>query len=48
MGPKFAIAFSGIETEDTIEFVSKMKQNIENIKIVVGNNKSKKKLEIRN
>ncbi len=47
MGPKFAIAFSGIETEDTIEFVSKMKQNIENIKIVVGNNKSKKKLEAK-
>ncbi len=41
MGPKFAIAFSGAEIEDSIDFITKMKQNIENIKIQVQTNKEK-------
>ena len=27
MGPKFAIAFSGVSIEETVEFVTKIKQN---------------------
>lgn len=41
MGPKFAIAFSGAEMEETIEFVTKIKQNIEGIKLVLKDEKRK-------
>ncbi len=47
MGPKFAIAFSGTEIENTIEFLSNIKQNLENIKIVINNKKGKKITEIQ-
>ncbi len=47
MGPKFAIAFSGTEIENTIEFISNIKQNLENIKIVINNKKGKKITEIQ-
>lgn len=33
MGPKFAIVFSGVEVQETVGFVSKIKQEIENIHI---------------
>lgn len=46
MGPKFAIAFSGAELEETVEFVAKIKQNIENIKIEISNSKTKEKIEV--
>lgn len=46
MGPKFAIAFSGAELEETVEFVAKIKQNIENIKIEISNTKTKEKIEV--
>lgn len=47
MGPKFAIAFSGAEIEETIEFVSKIKQDIELIRIGLTDKKTKKEIEIR-
>ena len=47
MGPKFAIAFSGTEVEDTIDFVSKIKQNIESIGITMTDKKNKTKLEVK-
>ena len=47
MGPKFAIAFSGTEVEDTIDFVSKIKQNIESIGITMTDKKNKTKFEIK-
>ena len=47
MGPKFAIAFSGIEVEETIEFVSKIKQSIENITITLNNKKNKNEIKIQ-
>ena len=46
MGPKFAIAFSGTEIEETIEFVSRIKKNIEQTTIVIEDKKSKNKYEI--
>ena len=46
MGPKFAIAFSGAGVEETIQFVTKIKQNIESIKIVL-NSKDNKKIEVK-
>lgn len=45
MGPKFAIAFSGAEIEETVEFVSKIKNDIENIQIVLENGKNKIQIE---
>lgn len=47
MGPKFAIAFSGIEVEETIEFVSKIKQSIESITITLNNKKNKNETKIQ-
>lgn len=44
MGPKFAIAFSGAGIEETVEFVSKIKNEIENITITV-NNKNKTQIK---
>ena len=46
MGPKFAIAFSGEELEETIEYVSKIKNTIENIKVVLTKN-NKTKVEVQ-
>lgn len=46
MGPKFAIAFSGVEMDETIEFVKTIKQNIEGIKLIVKDKKSKGEKEI--
>jgi len=46
MGPKFAIAFSGVDMSGVQEFVANMKEELENIKISLTNNeetKSKKK-----
>lgn len=45
MGPKFVIAFSGTEIENTVEFIAKIKQNIENIKIVIHSKNNKKTFE---
>lgn len=42
MGPKFAIAFSGADVDGVIDFLSDLKNKIENIQIEVPN-KSKKK-----
>lgn len=39
MGPKFAIVFSGVETNETIEFVTKIKQTLESIRIEGKNKK---------
>ncbi len=39
MGPKFVIVFSGVETNETIEFVAKIKQIIESIRIEGKNKK---------
>jgi len=39
MGPKFVIVFSGIEVEATVEFVAKIKQEIENIQLI-GNSEN--------
>lgn len=41
MGPKFAIVFSGVETNETIEFVTKIKQTLESIRIEGKNKKVK-------
>lgn len=46
MGPKFVIVFSGIGTEETINMVSKIKQSIEDIKIVLTNKKNKKEITV--
>ncbi len=46
MGPKFAIAFSGTEIEETVEFISRIKRSIEEIKIVLEDKKNKNKIEI--
>jgi len=40
MGPKFVIVFSGIDTDSVVEFVQKMKSDIENIKILEEDTKS--------
>ena len=45
MGPKFAIAFSGTEINETIEFVSKIKQSIESIKLVTNKKHGKNPIE---
>lgn len=45
MGPKFAIAFSGAEIEETVNFASKIKNDIENIQIVFENGKNDIKIE---
>jgi GGDEF domain-containing protein len=47
MGPKFAIAFSGIEMEEVENFLKKIKEEIENstIKKELKKNSSKKKIE---
>ena len=45
MGPKFAIVFSGTELNETIDFVSKIKQNIENIKLVTNKKRGKNPIE---
>lgn len=47
MGPKFAIAFSGAELEETIEFVAKIKQTIESIKLELSSKKIKGKIEVK-
>lgn len=47
MGPKFAIVFSGSEIEETVDFISKIKQSIESIGIVLTDKKSKKELEVK-
>ena len=39
MGPKFAIVFSGAEVQETVEFVTKLKQDIESIQVVTKNKK---------
>lgn len=49
MGPKFAIAFSGVDTVGVEEFIKNMKEELENIKIPVETNsktsrKAKKKV----
>lgn len=46
MGPKFAIAFSGLEIETSLETVTKIKQDIENVRIVIKNNKTKEETNI--
>ena len=46
MGPKFAIAFSGVSIEETVEFVTKIKQSIENISVTIESKKDKKKINI--
>ncbi len=46
MGPKFAIAFSGVDIEAVQEFIKNMKEELEKIKILVeykNDNKTKKK-----
>ena len=44
MGPKFAIAFSGIDIEGATDFLVDLKQQIENIQIeLTGNTKGKTK-----
>ena len=44
MGPKFAIAFSGIDVEGATDFLVDLKQDIENIQIeLTGKGKDKKK-----
>ena len=35
MGPKFVIAFSGVEISGVVEFVNDLKEKIENTKIVL-------------
>lgn len=47
MGPKFAIAFSGAQTEETIEFVAKIKQSIESIAVKIKGKKNKEIIEIK-
>ncbi len=47
MGPKFAIAFSGTEIQETVEFVSRIKKNIEDITVVLEDKKSKNKIEVK-
>ncbi len=45
MGPKFAIAFSGIETEGVVDFLKRIKQQIEDLeieKVVLPNEKNTK------
>jgi len=42
MGPKFAIAFSGTEVEETIGFISKIKESIENMGITIQDKKTNK------
>ncbi len=47
MGPKFAIAFSGVDKDGVASFMKEIKQKIENIQIEVEIvNKNKKKIEL--
>lgn len=41
MGPKFAIAFSGVEIESAIELVTKIKNDIENISLIISDKENK-------
>lgn len=47
MGPKFAIALSGTEIEDTTQFVSDIKATIEDIKISLKDKKSEKVINVK-
>ena len=46
MGPKFAIVFSGLEIETAVETVTKIKQDIENVRLVITNKKNKKEIHV--
>lgn len=46
MGPKFAIAFSGLELETAIELVTKIKNEIENISLIISDKKTKEEVYI--
>lgn len=45
MGPKFAIVFSGVETEAVVKFMKQAKQNVEQIKIEVSKAQNEDKKE---
>ena len=47
MGPKFAIAFSGVDIDGVTSFVLDLKNKIENIDIQIGDNKKKIKNILR-
>lgn len=47
MGPKFAIAFSGAEIEETIDFVAKIKQQVENMVVITAKKKNKETIEVK-
>lgn len=46
MGPKFAIAFPGVEISGVEEFVKSIKEEIENIKVEAKSNTQKKKKQV--
>lgn len=43
MGPKFIILFSGIDTDSVVGFIQKLKNDVENIKILANDNNSSKR-----
>lgn len=47
MGPKFAIAFSGAEIKETVEFVAKIKQSIESTSVNLKGDKNKDTIDIK-
>lgn len=46
MGPKFAIAFSGLEIESAIELVAKIKNDIENVCLIISDKITKEETHI--
>lgn len=42
MGPKFAIAFSGVDTDNVTDFIKEIKTDVENVSVVSENKRSKK------
>ena len=38
MGPKFVIVFSGVETDDVVDFINEIKESAENLKISLNEN----------
>lgn len=46
MGPKFAIAFSGVEIESAIELVTKIKNEIENVCLIISDKITKEETYI--
>lgn len=46
MGPKFAIAFSGVEVENSVDLVNRIKRNIEDVKLIITDIRTKQEIHV--